>query len=236
MKLDRDGWNDTASKNREERAIYEAADNYITAYAQHTDLRVRRDGPARAIGGEWETHGPLQLEFLRARGLQPSSRLLDLGCGTGRLTRHAVPFLDPGHYTGIDISQAALAHARELGEREGWGARAPELLLGDGTLACVAGRSFDLIWAHSIFTHLPEELIRRVLADVADLEFDEFCFTYKHQPHPMRCGLKQFGYPPEFFVQAAAQVGLHAEPLPENWPWGEDALQVRWAPVMSVRR
>lgn len=233
--LDTTLFTDKASKNPEERALYEGAADYLTAYSQHTDLRVRRDGPALAIGGQWEEHGPLQLEFLRSRGLTPSSRLLDLGCGTGRFTRHAVPYLDPGHYTGIDISPAALAHARELGEREGWGARQPELLLGDGTLACVAGRRFDLVWAHSVFTHLPPDLIRRVLSDLAGLQFTEFCFTYKRRPRALRTGLKQFGYPPEHFIAAAAEVGLHAEELPDRWPQGQSAMRVRWAPVISVQ-
>lgn len=212
---------DKASKNAEELALYEATDDYIAAYSRHTDLRVRRDGPALAIGGQWEEHGPLQLRFLRDRGLEPASRLLDLGCGTGRLARHAVPYLDPGHYSGLDISPAALDHARNLAVAERWAARAPELLLGDGTLGAVRGRSFDLIWAHSVFNHLPPQAIESVVAGLRDLSFGAFYFTWKRRERPYRSGLKQWQVPFAFFVDVAARHGLRAAEFPVDWPQGQ---------------
>ena len=226
MTLDLSGFSDKASRNPEELALYEGGADYIAAYAAHTDLRVRRDGPAAAIGGQWEQHGPLQLAFLKSRGLKPDSRLLDFGCGTGRFARVAVPWLDPGNYTGIDISPAALAHAGKLAVNEGWAERAPLLVQGDGTLAAVYGRAFDMVWAHSVFTHLPPEAIGAVLADLATMDFREFAFTYKRADKPRRSGLKQFQYPPGFFIEAARAVGLHAEELPDAWPAGQKTMRV----------
>ena len=34
------------------------------------------------VGGMWDEIGRLQFEFLRARGLKPNHRLLDIGCGS----------------------------------------------------------------------------------------------------------------------------------------------------------
>ena len=226
MTLNLEGFTDKASRNPEELALYQGGADYITAYAAHTDLRVRRDGPAAAIGGQWEEHGPLQLAFLKSRGLIPASRLLDLGCGTGRFARAAVPWLDPGRYTGIDISPAALAHAGKLAVNEGWAERGPRFVQGDGTLAAVCGRAFDMVWAHSVFTHLPAELIQGVLADVAAMDFREFAFTYKRADKPRRSGLKQFQYPPGFFIETARALGLHAEELPDDWPAGQKTMRV----------
>jgi SAM-dependent methyltransferase len=226
MTLNLSGFTDKASRNPEELALYQATDDYVKAYAAHTDLRVRRDGPAAAIGGQWEEHGPLQLAFLRKRGLTPASRLLDLGCGTGRFARVAVPWLDPGRYTGIDISPAALAHARQLGEDEGWAERSPRFIHGTGGFAGLRHRAFDFIWAHSVFTHLPADVIQGLFAGLAVREFGEFAFTYKRHDQPRRSGLKQFQYPPEFFVDAAQAVGLHAEELPDVWPAGQKTMRV----------
>lgn len=226
MTLDISGFNDKASKNPEELALYEGGADYVTAYSAHTDLRVRRDGPAAAIGGQWEEHGLLQLAFLESRGLKCGSRLLDLGCGTGRFARVAVFFLDPGCYVGIDISPAALAHARGLAETEGWADRAPRFVRGDGSLAVVRDHRFDFIWAHSVFTHLPAELIHGVFADLATMDFGEFAFTYKYREEARRSGLKQFQYPPGFFVAAARAVGLLAETLPDAWPAGQRTMRV----------
>lgn len=226
MKVDTSGFTDKASKNPDELALYLEADDYVTAYARHTDLRVRRDGAALAIGGQWEEHGPLQLAFLRRHGLTPRSRLLDLGCGTGRFARHVVPFLEPGRYVGLDIAPAALDHAVKLSHQEGWGARRPCFVLGDGTLGQVVDRPFDIVWAHSVFTHLPAKLIGHVLADLAGMEFGAFLFTYKRRDKPMRTGLKQFGYPPEVFARMASVVGLSAETLPDKWPQGQSTMRV----------
>ena len=226
MTLDTTGFTDKASRNPEELALYEGEADYVAAYAAHTDLRVRRDGPAAAIGGQWQEHGPLQLAFLKSRGLTPGSRLLDFGCGTGRFARVAVPWLDPGRYTGIDISPAALAHACRLAETEGWAGRAPRFVQGDGSLAAVRDQPFDVVWAHSVFTHLPADLIQGVFADLAAMCFREFAFTYKYRDQPRRSGLKQFQYPPGFFVEAARTVGLRAEELPDVWPAGQKTMRV----------
>ncbi|MGC1464305.1 MAG: hypothetical protein WA792_01085, partial [Pseudolabrys sp.] len=61
------------------------------------------------IGGLWDEIGSLQLEFLRANGLTPQSRLLDIGCGSLRLGVRAIEYLNVGHYWGTDINESLLA-------------------------------------------------------------------------------------------------------------------------------
>ncbi|MBI4698080.1 MAG: sulfotransferase [Nitrospirae bacterium] len=52
--------------------------------------------------------GRYQFELLLSRGLQPEHRILDLGCGAGRLAIWTIPYLDPGHYFGIDNHRPSL--------------------------------------------------------------------------------------------------------------------------------
>ena len=59
-----------------------------------------------------EENGKLQMEFLQLMGLKEQSTILDIGCGPLHLGRALVPFLDEGHYTGIDISGKALEAGR----------------------------------------------------------------------------------------------------------------------------
>jgi hypothetical protein len=47
--------------------------------------RVSNGEHRAVVGGMWDELGALQLDFLRARGLRPDSRLLDIGCGSLRL-------------------------------------------------------------------------------------------------------------------------------------------------------
>lgn len=228
-----DGWTDKDSKDPTYRALYERLP-FVEAYAQHTDMRAARNGAEGAIGraDEWETHGVEQLEFLRSRGLLPSNTLLDLGCGSGRLARWAVPYLDHGRYLGLDISPAVLDHATRLSVVEGWAERLPRFFLGDGTLARIreVGEDLDMVWAHSVVTHLPPELVRGLFAELAGMRFGQFLFTYKPAPEgARRSGLKQFQYHPMWLIAEAESAGLAAECLGRVWPAKQRTMRV-WRP------
>lgn len=215
-------WTDKDSKIEKFRRLYEC-DDFLTAYSKHTDLRVEAD-PHQAIGGEWETHGILQRDFLIEQGLKPEHRLLDLGCGTGRLARVIVPYLNEGHYTGVDISPKALAYAAQLAADEGWLNRAPEFILidtADGTLNALRGHApFDMIWSHSVLTHLPADSINSLVGslDVVMAHRARYFFTYKLGKKSERTGLKQFRYSPEFLASLAASNGFSFQAHPKMWP------------------
>jgi SAM-dependent methyltransferase len=221
-------WTDKDSKVAKFRELYERND-FLTAYAAHTDLRMQAD-PKWAIGrgDEWESHGQLQLDFLIQQGLQPAHKLLDVGCGPGRAARRFVPYLNPGRYWGLDISPECLAHSVALSDAEGWAARRPvfmknadlDLLPGDVPEDDRGGAPFDFIWAHSVFTHLPSEQIDKMIGNVAKLlpVGGQFLFTYKPAPKPQRSGLKQFQFPFHFFLECASRHGLTAKELPKIWP------------------
>ena len=57
------------------------------------------------VGGRWEETGRVQMAALRAEGLMPHHRLLDIGAGALRLGCKAVPYLDAGHYWATDLSR-----------------------------------------------------------------------------------------------------------------------------------
>lgn len=122
------------------------------------------------VGGLWEEVGRLQLDFLRRAGLLPHHYLLDVGCGSLRGGIRFVPYLDPGHYFGIDINDSLIeaGYAQEV-EPAGLAARLPR-----ANLACVAdfdasgfGRRFDMALAQSVFSHLGFNRIRLCLERLA---------------------------------------------------------------------
>ncbi len=122
------------------------------------------------MGGFWDELGTLQLEMLKARGLRPGHRLLDLGCGSLRLGVKAVPYLDPGDYWGLDQSQDLLDAGYEqeivpLGLQD----RLPrDNLIASPRFRLVhVPRRVDFAIAHSLFTHLPLNQMRLALANLA---------------------------------------------------------------------
>jgi SAM-dependent methyltransferase len=103
--------------------------------------------------GFW-VEGERELDaVLDSLGLEtgPDDRVLDVGCGLGRLTRALAPRV--AHVTALDVSPEMLSRAQELNA----GLGNVEWVLGDGvTLGGIEDASFDAIVCHLVFEHLPD--------------------------------------------------------------------------------
>jgi SAM-dependent methyltransferase len=91
------------------------------------------------------------------RAWQPDSglRLLDFGCGTGEL----VPLFPIKRYVGMDVSPIYIQYARR--------AHGPRFQVMDGQHLAYAADSFDEGLVAGVFHHLPDELVRRMAAELA---------------------------------------------------------------------
>lgn len=140
-------------------------------YDQDRIARRVAAGEHRAVvGGLWDEIGALQLAFLRANGLTPQSRLLDIGCGSLRLGVRAVDFLDTGNYWGTDINESLLTagYEKEI-VPAGLAHKLPRVNLivdSDFTFNGLP-HQFDFAIAQSVFTHLPLNHLRLCLSSLA---------------------------------------------------------------------
>jgi SAM-dependent methyltransferase len=109
-------------------------------------------------GGDFDLIGRIELGILQAEGLKPGHRVVDFGCGTGRLAVHLLPYLDGGRYFGIDIAASILEKARACVAR-----RVPrpmcsvEWIRNTATSFPLADASVDFVCAFSVFTHVEHE-------------------------------------------------------------------------------
>ncbi|HEX6184255.1 MAG TPA: class I SAM-dependent methyltransferase [Pyrinomonadaceae bacterium] len=106
---------------------------------------------------EW--HIPEAAGFDRAKGL----RVLEIGCGLGT---DGARFARAGaHYTGVDLTEAAVSLARRRFELEGLPG---EFRVADAEALQFADESFDLVYSHGVLHHTPDARaavgeVRRVL-------------------------------------------------------------------------
>lgn len=93
--------------------------------------------------------------------VQPGTRILDFGVSWGRIIRFFLKDVDPQDLHGVDTSADFLAAARETG------------VPGQLHQTTALGRlpyddgGFDLVYAYSVFTHLPERVQDHWLGEIA---------------------------------------------------------------------
>lgn len=209
-----------------------AAKEYLEAYSQHTDLRVKAN-PQLAVGGKWEKIGQLQFEFLINKGLHPHHQMLDLGCGTLRGGRHFIKYLNKSNYYGMDISPEAIAYAKKLVRQEKLLEKNPNLLISknkDLKFREFSNKTFDYILAQSVFTHLKPENIKECFENIGNImqENSVFYFTYSKSKVYRQIGFKDFGYPFSFFESFAEQCGFKLKDCSQdyNHPRGQLMIEL----------
>jgi ubiquinone/menaquinone biosynthesis C-methylase UbiE len=100
-----------------------------------------------AVGGSYEYIGAIERDLLLHTGLRNGMKLIDLGCGSGRLA-HAVSRAVTIEYLGIDIVQALLDYARTK-TPHGY-----QFILHRDLSIPAEDDSADFLAAFSVFTHL----------------------------------------------------------------------------------
>lgn len=97
----------------------------------------------------------LRRGFLSLAGVGPGARVLDVGCGTGVVTRDVAARVGArGRTVGVDPSRALLRVARRRLAASAGGA-APTFRLGDGLALPFASASFDVTLAVTVLLHVP---------------------------------------------------------------------------------
>jgi hypothetical protein len=112
-------------------------------------------GYKRYVGGLWNEVGRLQFEFLKSHGLQPHDILLDIACGSLRGGRFFIPYLDPGHYLGVEKEPSLIEAGRkyEITEQV-WTMRRPEILISAVFEFEQLSQRPNFALAQSLFSHL----------------------------------------------------------------------------------
>lgn len=151
-----------------------------------SDEDIQKQEHRRLVGGQWNVMGWRQLSFLKAQGLRPEHRLLDVGCGSLRAGRHFVGYLRAGNYYGIDHSEDLLTAGWEHELSPEQRAKLPrENLLANGAFRVQdLGQQFDYAIANSLFTHIGLSMIRLCVYRVAQVlaPGGKFYVTFFEQP------------------------------------------------------
>lgn len=195
--------------------------------------------------------------------IRPGTRVLDLGCGSGVVSRLLVERFAAGQVVGLDLNPAYAAAARSLAAER----RIPRLtfLAGDARQLPFPDDTFDVLWAAFVVEYLAAD-IPSVLAELARVVrpggivavFDVGGFLLHHEPidpdlaaRLARWGqfVQERGFDPEigpklpayFAVAGFRDVQAQTFPDPELYPIGNpgaeilDAWQQRLTGMQGLR-
>jgi SAM-dependent methyltransferase len=113
---------------------------------------------------QFEEAGRQQFILLLMAGLQPHSKVLDIGCGVLRAGYWLIHFLDPGCYFGIEPHQGRLETGMTaILEPDLALHKKPRLDHNDTFDTGVFGEKFDFFLAYSIWTHASKPQIEVML-------------------------------------------------------------------------
>jgi SAM-dependent methyltransferase len=105
-------------------------------------------------------------------GLQPDMRCVDFGCGSLRLGQHAIRYLAPSNYWGVDLTASFIDAGLRLLPPELIASNTPRFgVIDDALLAEIRAWEPDFIFANAVLQHVPPDelsvFFRRIAAIMA---------------------------------------------------------------------
>ena len=127
--------------------------HFVEDYQNHVrtllNTHPREEAMSLAVGGEWDKLGNMLSDLVIDQGVSDGLRLLDFGCGSGRLAFYLEEKCNLSSYVGLDVVDELLDYARER-------VPAPNYLFQNNQALSLPSdlEPFDVICSFSVFTHL----------------------------------------------------------------------------------
>ena len=142
------------------------------------------------IGGppeRFECYGRLQLITLIRVGLNPASKLLDVGCGALRGGYWFIQLLNPGCYYGIEPNRTMLDGAlRKILEPDMISQKKPRFDHNSEFEFSVFGETFDYVVARSVWSHASKKQIKKMLDSFIQISHKDSIFLVSFFPAGFR--------------------------------------------------
>jgi SAM-dependent methyltransferase len=176
----------------------------------------------------------LQFNLLTALGMRERHSVLDIGCGSLRFGRLAIPFLRPGKYFGLEPNRWLV---QEGIEKECGGdlirIKEPRFAYDSEFSLTAFGVTFDYLMTHSIFTHAARRQIEQCLAEAARCMAAGSFFVASYIRGERDHQGDEWTYPEwvayreETMIALATLHGLRCQPMEWEHPGGHSWLLYR---------
>ena len=215
---------------------------YRDYYVERVAARLDDGAVHVSLGGratEDETFsaaGRAVLDLLVQDGLRPSDRALDYGCGSLRIGRHLIDYLDPDRYTGLDLTERFYTEGLAGMDPALLEKKRPQLaVITPDELARHAASPPDVLISIGVLIHVPRaelgEYLDRVCALVG--ESTRAYITFFEAPEQQQLSEMTWTWSGDLLVREVEARGRQAEHTPIDWPPAKGTA--REARVLRIR-
>lgn len=181
--------------------------------------------------GDYDLVAAMTFGLLTVLGLRQHHRLLDIGCGSLRVGRLLIPYLNRGCYTGLEPNAWLIQDGidREVGQDQ-IRIKEPHFVIADnGAGLAEDDKRFEYLLAQSIFSHCGVDLLDRWLSEASPLLVDSGALVATYVDGPADTDRSGWIYPECVALSEATvsdtarKYGLQFVPLDWHHP------RQRWA-------
>jgi len=124
-------------------------------------MRKNKMGPSAYLeSGKKNTEAFFEIVKRHKPSLLAKKRILDYGCGYGRMTRYFLKFFSPSTLVSADVTDNMIKFcAKEFGSIP--------FLISDNNHISNFGSKFDVIFAVSVFSHLPPKTFEENIVELS---------------------------------------------------------------------
>lgn len=148
--------------------------------------------------------------YLLSQGIRREDVVVDYGCGTMRIGRHLVDYLNKGNYIGMDLDQRLLDVGLELLDPNTRIEKEPTLTpISPKTLREVAAKIPGFVFAKGVLQHVPPDGLASFFSNIASIGSRSLILiAIKHSEKSRRLSDRSWIYSEADIVAAARKAGL----------------------------
>lgn len=199
--------------------------SFAEFYVADAERKLRKGRHHSTLGSRgWATRGSSEVDWnaasfagrglinwrqIIALGLRPDMRCVDFGCGSLRLGQHAIRYLAPSHYWGVDLTDSFIQTGLRLLPTELIVSNKPRFgVIGDQLLAQIREWAPDFIFANAVLQHVPPgevpAFFRRIAAMMAPSSRAYVLFVANSRVRRVKA--VSWAYPPALLEEQARAV------------------------------
>ena len=192
-----------------------------------TEVEISRRNETQALGinlsslEKADADGQRWLDFLVSEGLNKNSTALDYGCGSLRLGKSLINYLEVGKYVGVDISDHfySLGIKNYLGESISREKQAKfHVIDSESYKQNMKNRRFDFIYSQWVMMHVHPGQLGHYFDNILSLmdANSRFIFDFTHSVITLKQNALTWGYPTRKVRGLIRERGFNMERIKGN--------------------